>query len=181
MPRISDRPRSTESLEGLSSPTPEQIRDELQAILASPSFQGSKRCQGFLSYVCEKSLLGEASELKERTIAIEVFSRPAHSDLGGGHHRPGRGAGSPKTTCPVLRDGRRRCLERSHRFSPRILRSGVSFSSGGETRGCRSPSGSGTTSGICSLTDCGASGLLLASLLANSGLRDASCWRALLP
>jgi hypothetical protein len=47
----------------------------LRALLASPVFHGSKRCQQFLEYVCEKSLSGETGALKERSIAIEVFGR----------------------------------------------------------------------------------------------------------
>jgi hypothetical protein len=51
-------------------------------ILASPAFHGSKRCQQFLEYVCEKSLIGEAGALKERTVATDVFGRPPRSELG---------------------------------------------------------------------------------------------------
>lgn len=61
---------------------PAEIRAELRAILTSPSFHGSKRCQQFLEYVCEKSLSGEAATLKERTVAVEVFGRRPQSDLG---------------------------------------------------------------------------------------------------
>jgi hypothetical protein len=64
------------------SPHPDEVRRQLQRILASPVFHGSKRCQQFLEYVCVKSLAGEAGALKERTVAVEVFGRPAHIDLG---------------------------------------------------------------------------------------------------
>jgi hypothetical protein len=63
-------------------PQPEEIRRQLANILTSPVFHGSKRCQQFLEYVCEKSLAGEAGALKERTIAVEVFGRQPHIDLG---------------------------------------------------------------------------------------------------
>ena len=63
-------------------PKPEEIQSQLRAILASPAFHGSKRCQQFLEYVCEKSLAGEASALKERTVAIDVFGRQPQSELG---------------------------------------------------------------------------------------------------
>jgi hypothetical protein len=65
-----------------TTPGPDEIRRQLASILASPSFHGSKRCQQFLEYVCDKSLSGEVGALKERTIAIEVFGRPPQSDLG---------------------------------------------------------------------------------------------------
>jgi hypothetical protein len=64
------------------APQPDEIRRQLQHILASPVFHGSKRCQQFLEYVCVKSLAGEAGALKERTVAVEVFGRPPHIDLG---------------------------------------------------------------------------------------------------
>ena len=65
-----------------NSPSPEEIRRQLRNILESPVFHGSKRCKQFLEYICEKTLSGEAETLKERTIAVEVFGRPPHSDLG---------------------------------------------------------------------------------------------------
>ena len=64
------------------SPHPDEIRRQLQRILASPVFHGSKRCQQFLEYVCAKSLAGETGALKERSVAVEVFGRRPHSDLG---------------------------------------------------------------------------------------------------
>ena len=60
---------------GNGAPTPEEINSQLRLILASPVFHGSKRCQQFLEYVCEKSLSGEVGALKEKSIAIEVFGR----------------------------------------------------------------------------------------------------------
>jgi hypothetical protein len=64
------------------SPTPAEVRLQLRNILESPAFHGSKRCQQFLEYACEKSLAGEVADLKERTVAVEVFGRNPHSDLG---------------------------------------------------------------------------------------------------
>jgi hypothetical protein len=63
-------------------PEPDEIRRQLQMILTSPVFHGSKRCQQFLEYVCVKSLAGEVGALKERSVAVEVFGRPPHIDLG---------------------------------------------------------------------------------------------------
>ena len=63
-------------------PKPEEVRNQLRAILASPTFHGSKRCQQFLEYVCEKSLAGDAGALKERSVAIDVFGRQPQSELG---------------------------------------------------------------------------------------------------
>lgn len=73
-----------EAAEGPGRPEPseEQIRSELARIIASPAFSASKRCQQFLNYVCAKSLNGESTSLKERTIAVDVFGRNLQADLG---------------------------------------------------------------------------------------------------
>lgn len=67
-------PAAEETRRG-TKPAPGEITAQLRVILASPVFHGSKRCQQFLEYVCEKSLSGEAGALKERSIAIDVFGR----------------------------------------------------------------------------------------------------------
>jgi hypothetical protein len=64
------------------APKEEEIRQQVRAILSSPAFNGSKRCQQFLEYVCNKSLAGETGAIKERAIAIEIFGRQPQSDLG---------------------------------------------------------------------------------------------------
>ncbi len=63
-------------------PQPDEIRRQLACVLASSVFHGSKRCQQFLEYVCERSLAGDMGALKERTIAVEVFGRQPQIDLG---------------------------------------------------------------------------------------------------
>jgi hypothetical protein len=54
-----------------------QVLHELDAILSSPFFQPSKRCQQFLSYVVQHRLEGNDERLKERTIGVDLFQRPA--------------------------------------------------------------------------------------------------------
>lgn len=73
---------SYESIPHQDAPRPDEIKQQLRNILTSPAFLGSKRCQQFLEYVCDKSLTGDAGALKERTIATEVFGRRPQSDLG---------------------------------------------------------------------------------------------------
>lgn len=73
--------------DSLAGPTPNlpvtsEIQAQLKHILASPSFQGSKRGQQFLEYVCLKALSGEMGCLKERSIAVEVFGRQPNSNMG---------------------------------------------------------------------------------------------------
>lgn len=62
-------------------PDAHEVRRELDLILGSGVFRGSKRCQDFLRYVATKALDGAADTLKERTLAVEVFGRDADSDL----------------------------------------------------------------------------------------------------
>lgn len=55
------------------------VRDQLDRLLAHPLFSNSKRYPKMLAYVVDQTLRGNASELKERSIGIEVFERsPAY-------------------------------------------------------------------------------------------------------
>jgi hypothetical protein len=56
------------------------IREELSRVLLGHEFRSSKRSQEFLRYVVENTLGGHSEILKERTIGIEVFGRPASYD-----------------------------------------------------------------------------------------------------
>jgi hypothetical protein len=60
----------------------QDIRDELETILASDFFRGSKRCQSFLRFVVEAALSGDGERLKERTLGIELFDRDPAYDTG---------------------------------------------------------------------------------------------------
>ena len=65
--------------------SPEQrvrLLEELQVILESESFAGSKRGRQFLSYIVEHSLDGHSERLKERSIGVDLFGRPASYDTG---------------------------------------------------------------------------------------------------
>ncbi|MGA8742849.1 MAG: hypothetical protein WB561_16810 [Terracidiphilus sp.] len=54
---------------------PASIREQLQRLLVHPLFANSKRYPALLAYTVEQTLLGNAVELKERSIGIEVFGR----------------------------------------------------------------------------------------------------------
>jgi hypothetical protein len=56
------------------------VAGELEAILSSHHFRNSKRYPALLKYVVNKTLDGQAEELKERTLGIEVFDRAMHYD-----------------------------------------------------------------------------------------------------
>jgi hypothetical protein len=58
----------------------EAILVELQEVLASPHFCNSKRYPALLQYIVENTLAGKSDLLKERTIGVEVFDRPASYD-----------------------------------------------------------------------------------------------------
>src|SRR5215469_17858000 len=52
-----------------------KVREQLERLVAHPLFANSKRYPALLAYTVEQSLLGNAGELKERSIAVEVFGR----------------------------------------------------------------------------------------------------------
>ncbi|HEV2618729.1 MAG TPA: hypothetical protein VGU23_02200, partial [Acidobacteriaceae bacterium] len=64
----------------ISSADRELVFRELDAILASYHFRGSKRYPAFLKYVVEAALDGRSGDLKERTIGVEVFNRDCGYD-----------------------------------------------------------------------------------------------------
>jgi hypothetical protein len=57
-----------------------KIREQLSRLLVHPLFANSKRYPALLAYTVEQTLLGNASELKERSIGVEVFGRPPSYD-----------------------------------------------------------------------------------------------------
>jgi adenylate cyclase len=82
------------------SPPDNDIRQQLEKILASPEFQTSPMLCDFLRFVVEKTLSGCAQEIKGYTVATEVFGRKADFDAG-------------KDTIVRIQGGRlRRALER---------------------------------------------------------------------
>ncbi|WP_031498218.1 hypothetical protein [Bryobacter aggregatus] len=59
-----------------------KFQEHSRLILESPIFKSSRRSRDFLTYIIEKSLAGHFDELKERSIGIAVFGRPASYDTG---------------------------------------------------------------------------------------------------
>ncbi|MFZ0964987.1 MAG: hypothetical protein WAO35_29365 [Terriglobia bacterium] len=53
------------------------LHRQLEKILNSHAFRTSKRSQEFLSYVVGHTLEGDTAPLKERTIGVDLFDRPA--------------------------------------------------------------------------------------------------------
>ena len=70
---------SPKSMQDVEQPVlvsdPNAIREQLQRLLAHPLFANSKRYPALLAYTVEQTLLGNAGDLKERSIGMEVFGR----------------------------------------------------------------------------------------------------------
>jgi hypothetical protein len=58
----------------------EEVRTLLEQVLGSHQFRGSRRCQILLRHITERTLAGDTSSLKERTLGIEVFGRAPDYD-----------------------------------------------------------------------------------------------------
>jgi hypothetical protein len=63
----------------------EAVREQLESILSDPGFRSSKRSIQFLKFVVEKTINGEADQIKERTIGVEVFGRDPSYDTNEDH------------------------------------------------------------------------------------------------
>ena len=75
-------PQSEKELDGAGYvPNPVAVREQLKRLLAHPLFTNSKRYPVLLAYTVEQTLLGNAGELKERTIGIEAFGREPTYDV----------------------------------------------------------------------------------------------------
>ncbi|SEG72149.1 hypothetical protein SAMN05421819_4539 [Bryocella elongata] len=64
---------------------PPLIRQQLENLVQDRIFRASKRSVQFLRYVVERTLEGEADQIKERTIGIEVFGRNPSYDTNVDH------------------------------------------------------------------------------------------------
>lgn len=56
------------------------VRVQLERILASPLFTGSKRLTAFLRFTVERALAGRVDEIKEYQVGAEVYQRGPHFD-----------------------------------------------------------------------------------------------------
>jgi adenylate cyclase len=55
--------------------SPDEIRLQLDRMLASATFSSADRMSGFLRYVVERALAGEGDQIKEYVIGVAVFGR----------------------------------------------------------------------------------------------------------
>jgi hypothetical protein len=56
------------------------IQQQLDRLLSNPHFSHSKRFPSFLRFIIQEEIEGRGDQLKERTLGIEVFGRPAGFD-----------------------------------------------------------------------------------------------------
>jgi hypothetical protein len=61
----------------------EAVLQELESMLSSYHFRGSKRYPALLKYIVEAALEERSSDLKERTLGVEVFGREPDYDTNG--------------------------------------------------------------------------------------------------
>jgi hypothetical protein len=61
-------------------PTAIAVRQQLERLLVHPLFSNSKRYPALLAHTVEQTLKGNSSELKERSIGIDVFGRSPSYD-----------------------------------------------------------------------------------------------------
>lgn len=66
--------------EALGKTARNAIGEQLERLLASPYFSHSKRFPNFLRFVVEHTLAGDAEDIKERTLGIEIFGKDADYD-----------------------------------------------------------------------------------------------------
>src|ERR1700722_9255989 len=64
-----------------SLPSAVLVREQLRRLVAYPLFTNSKRYPVLLAYIVEQALLGNAGDLKERTIGVEAFGREPNYDV----------------------------------------------------------------------------------------------------
>lgn len=63
----------------------DEVLGQLDRILRSPNFRNSQRYSAFLKFCVERTLEGQGDTLKERTLGVEVFGRPATYDTAADH------------------------------------------------------------------------------------------------
>src|SRR5271165_4291779 len=63
----------------------EAIREQLGRLLTSSVFMRSKGCSNLLAHIVTRTLDGDPTHLKERTLGVEVFGRAPDYDTASDH------------------------------------------------------------------------------------------------
>ncbi|MBV8895873.1 MAG: tetratricopeptide repeat protein [Acidobacteriaceae bacterium] len=64
----------------MTKPSAAAVHDQLARIFASPEFRDSLKLQSFLRFIVSLALAGSSDQIKESSIALEVFSRETSFD-----------------------------------------------------------------------------------------------------
>jgi Tol biopolymer transport system component len=67
-------------LDELTSDQTAKVRNELESVISSAAFSGSKRCQDFLRLIVDRRLAGDLDSLRERMIGAKMFGRNVDYD-----------------------------------------------------------------------------------------------------
>ena len=59
---------------------PDEVRSQVERILANRRFIASERSATFLRYVVDRTLAGDSAAIKEVVIAVEIYGRSADYD-----------------------------------------------------------------------------------------------------
>lgn len=65
-----------------AGPDAAALREHLREVIASPAFKSSRRSQQFLQHIVEKTINGQAHEVKERSLGVDLFARSPSYDTG---------------------------------------------------------------------------------------------------
>ena len=60
--------------------TSARIKNQMERILSSPEFRAADRMKRFVRHIVDRAITGNGHELKEYTIALDVFDRDASFD-----------------------------------------------------------------------------------------------------
>jgi TolB-like protein/Tfp pilus assembly protein PilF len=75
------QPMATRSRAAAPAPDPGlPVREQLERVLASPTFQQSDRLKRFLTFIVEEAIAGHRDELKEYVIGVQVFGKEESFD-----------------------------------------------------------------------------------------------------
>ncbi len=69
--------------QALLQPSAEEVRAQLERLVASPDFDVPARARKFLRYIVEETLAGRADRIKAYSVGTEVFERDASFDAQG--------------------------------------------------------------------------------------------------
>ena len=82
------------------------VREQLERILASATFQQVDRLKRFLSFIVLESIGGRSTELKEYVIGVHVFGKEAIVRSANRPDRPRAGAPAAREAGSLLPGGR---------------------------------------------------------------------------